>query len=206
LNQESVDLNSYLYAEKVFLARIAAILGLDGDTSRIEEEAHKLAMMIRQQMFDPEDGYFYDISVDGSKRIRVQGPEGWAPLWTGVATASQASRVIDVMLDSTRFSTHMPFPTLAADHPEFAPVGGYWRGPVWLDQADFAVRSLEAFERTTEAQEYRERLIRNASGLLSQAPIYENYVPLTGQGIEAPHFSWSAAHYLMLLADYRSED
>ena len=30
-------------------------------------------------------------------------------------------------------------------------------------------------------------------------PIYENYNPLTGEGLNAQGFSWSAAHILMLL-------
>jgi putative isomerase len=202
LDQESVDLNSYLYAEKHLLARIATTLDHPDLANRFESEATELQRKIQDRMFDTESGYFYDTSIDGTRMVIVQGPEGWSPLWTGVATEEQAERVIDVMLDENKFATLMPFPTLAADHPNFEPNGGYWRGPVWLDQAYFAVASLRRFGRDEEARLMTERLINNANGLLEQSPIYENYVPTTGEGIEAPHFSWSAAHYLMLLADY----
>lgn len=204
LNQESVDLNSYLFAEKQLLAKIAMELGELDAALRYKEQATTIQTAVQTQMYDTTSGYFYDIAIDGSEHILVQGPEGWAPLWTGLASADQAASVIKVMLDPAKFATFMPFPTLAADHPEFKPVGGYWRGPVWLDQAYFATLALDRAGRTSDAQVFRQQLIFNAGGLLEQSPIYENYVPTTGEGIEAPHFSWSAAHFLMLLADYQA--
>jgi putative isomerase len=43
------------------------------------------------------------------------------------------------------------------------------------------------------------RLILHARGLTAQAPMYENYDPLTGQGYQSPNFSWAAASYWLLL-------
>lgn len=205
MNQESVDLNAYLYAEKRLLARMAEALDRPREAARYREEAVRLRTSIQASMYDDATGFFYDTAIDGGSRVDVQGPEGWAPLWTGVATEQQASSVARTMLDPDKFATHMPFPTLAADHPQFNPTDGYWRGPVWLDQAYFATLALERSGEREAAQRFRNQLIFNAQGLLDQAPIYENYVPATGEGIEAPHFSWSAAHYLMLLADYQDD-
>ena len=43
------------------------------------------------------------------------------------------------------------------------------------------------------------RLFDHPRGLKgSPAPIYENYDPITGRGLNVRHFSWSAAHLLML--------
>jgi putative isomerase len=42
-------------------------------------------------------------------------------------------------------------------------------------------------------------LVLQASGLVEQAPFYENYDPLTGNGYQSRNFSWSAAAYLMML-------
>jgi putative isomerase len=103
------------------------------------------------------------------------------------------------MMDRDKFATHFPFPTLAADHGMFDPRDGYWRGSVWLDQAYFAVKGLERYGYEREANTMRARLFENALGLLEDAPIHENYHPQTGEPLNAPHFSWSAAHYLMLL-------
>jgi putative isomerase len=83
--------------------------------------------------------------------------------------------------------------------PGFDPSDGYWRGPVWLDQAYFGVKGLERYGLAREAAALRARLLAVPAGLMGQAPIFENYDPQTGAGLNAPHFSWSAAHLLMLL-------
>lgn len=199
LNQESVDLNSFLYLEKLRLADIAQALGEPEEARRWRAEARALRDQVRKRMFNRDDGYFYDIAIDSGAPIRVMGAEGWSALWTGVATRSQARTVAARMLDPRKFATPMPFPTLAADHPEFSPVKGYWRGPVWIDQAYFAVAGLRNYSMARAADEMQHRLLHTAVGLLDAAPMYENYDPMTGQGVQSPNFSWSAAHYLLLL-------
>ncbi|MFC1640075.1 trehalase family glycosidase, partial [Gemmatimonadota bacterium] len=116
LNQESVDLNSYLYAEKQNLASMAEELGRVRDVAYLRAAAEDLRDLIRSTMFDEETGYFYDVDIETKRPLLVQGPEGWIPLWAGVATDAQAERVVRVMMDPEKFATHVPFPTLAADH------------------------------------------------------------------------------------------
>jgi putative isomerase len=100
------------------------------------------------------------------------------------------------------FNTKMPFQTLSASHPKFKPDGGYWRGPTWLDQAYFGVKGLRNYGYHQEAKEATRKLIHNAEGVLSKGKsIRENYNPMSGEGLESENFSWSAAHYLLLLLD-----
>lgn len=199
LNQESVDLNSFLYLEKLRLADMARAIGDDALARSLAGEAAVLRQQVRTRMFDPSTGYFYDIGISGEEPVRVQGPEGWAPLWTGLATLRQARAAARIMLDERKFATYVPFPTLAADHAAFSPRDGYWRGPVWIDQAYFAVEGLERYGMRREADRLRRRLLDHAAGLVGDAPIFENYDPLTGAGVQSPNFSWSAAHILLLL-------
>lgn len=200
LNQESVDLNAYLYAEKVYLAQLAEVLGNSEDQSAFDSEAKALKTAIQAQFFDAETGWFYDTSIDGKTFIEVRGCEGWTPLWADVATAEQAEAVMQTMLDPEHFNTHVPFPTLSASHPDFAPDGGYWRGPNWLDQVYFGIRGLHNYGYHREAYSATHKLFHNAEGLLQKGPsIRENYHPLTGTGLESHNFSWSAAHCLLLL-------
>ena len=197
-SQESVDLNAYLYAEKIDLAAIAEILGLSDERQAWLREADLLKAALRQKMFDEKAGYFFDVRLDGTP-VRTFGPEGWIPLWASAASPEQAQAVAGVMLAPDKFATLMPFPTLAADDPRFDPAGGYWRGTVWLDQAYFAVVGLHKYGFATQAAEMARRLVLNADGLSGQKPIFEVYDPRTGQGGHTANFSWSAAHYLMLL-------
>ena len=205
LNQESVDLNSYLYAEKCWLSEIAKLLGKPGEASKYLEDAEKIRDYINTNMYDPITGYYYDlkISEDGKDKklltARGKGPEGWIPLWAGVATPAQAKTVVEQnMLNEDIFYTKMPFPTLAKDNGEFAP-NSYWRGPVWLDQAMFAVEALERYGYTTEAGVATRKLFENADGLMNgTASIRENYNPLTGAGLNNTNFSWASASFYNL--------
>ncbi|MFF5400284.1 alpha-glucosidase [Peribacillus butanolivorans] len=203
INQESVDLNSYLYAEKGFLKLMAAELGMDEDEKTLIDDASKLKKYIQENMYDQESGYFYDLQFndDGSKTKllvnRGKGTEGWLPLWANVATDEQAETVKDNMMDEDKFNTYMPFPTASKDNEKFSP-DKYWRGPVWLDQALFGVEALQNYGFDTEATEETKKLFNHAEGLMGNAPIHENYNPLNGKGISTKNFSWSAASYYLL--------
>ncbi len=198
LDQESVDLNSYLYAEKLYLASMASLLGEQSKAKQLRGKAKKLKALIQNRMFDKETGYFYDIRLKSKKFIKIQGPEGWIPLWAGVATDDQAEKVKEVIMNSRKFNTYVPFPTLAADRSEFD-THGYWRGPVWLDQAYFGIVGLINYGFKKEADLLTEKLFDHPEGLKnSDKPIRENYNPINGKGLEANHFSWSAAHLLLL--------
>lgn len=208
LNQESVDLNSYLYAEKLYLAKIARLIGESADADQFEADAEEVAEYIQQQMFDSETGFFYDINIETKKPINKsrnvgRAIEGAIPLWADAATQNQASAVKEILTDSDEFATYLPFPTVARSAPEFNPES-YWRGNVWLDQAKFAIEGLDqyGFERT--ALDMTKDLFHNGDGILGDEPIAENYNPLTGERLNAPNFSWSAASLLTLYLDYLS--
>lgn len=199
LDQESVDLNAYLYREKHDLAELAGILGRTAERDAWRREAEAMKQRIGTRFFDAAAGWFFDVRLGTGERIGVYGSEGWTPLWAGLASEAQARAVIATMLDPKRFATPMPLPTLAADDARFSPIKGYWRGPLWLDQARFGVEALRRYGRVAEADALSARLLLAADGLAAQAPMYENYDPTTGKGYQARNFSWSAASYLWLL-------
>ncbi|EPZ62542.1 trehalase family protein [[Clostridium] sordellii ATCC 9714] len=68
INQESVDLNSYLYKEKLILSKIAKKLGKEKESKVYIEESIKIKNYINQYMYDDETGYYYDIRRSLEKR------------------------------------------------------------------------------------------------------------------------------------------
>jgi putative isomerase len=199
LDQESVDLNAYLYAEKLFLTQLAEALNLN-DASKYKTEAETLKAKIQTQFYDDNDGWFYDTNLDGNVFIKGEGSEGWTALWAKAATQEQAEAVKNIMMDPKKFYTKVPFQTMSADHEKFDPLKGYWRGPNWLDQAYFGVKGLRNYGFNEEADKATIQILEGAEGLLGKGKsIRENYHPLTGEGLHAQNFSWSAAHIIMLL-------
>lgn len=154
-------------------------------------------------MFDRETGYFFDVKTEGHDVVRVYGPEGWLPLWAKVADREQAGKVKDIMMDGNRFNSYVPLGTLDLSHSKLEPQRGYWRGPVWLDQVYFGIRGLRNYGYDNEANELTLKVLNNCQGLLGDQPVQENYNPLTGDRLNAPHFGWSAAHLLLMMFEYK---
>ena len=203
LNQESVDLNAYLYREKIALANLAAAIGRDLEAAEWQTQAEALAVKVRDTFYDVRHGWFFDVSLDGAQFLHAQGSEGWIPLWAGLATPEQAAAVRAGMLDPQRFFTYVPLPTVSRDNPEFSE--GYWRGLVWIDQAWFGIEALRQYGFELDAQLLAHTLITHLEGATTPGePLRENYNALNGEGRNAKHFSWTAAHLLMLAMDYHN--
>ncbi len=199
-NQESVDLNAYLCAEKKFLSALAKVLHEDNLAEKFEKEMPPLKSKLQNNFYDAQSKYFYDYNFKADSLIKVVGTEAWTVLWAGAATKEQAKKVVEKIMSTAHFNTYLPFPTISASNPNFDPENGYWRGLVWIDQAYFALTGMRKYGYTKEAQQMQNKLLHNAQGLFEkQQPIRENYNPLNGHGKNAQNFSWSATHILLLL-------
>ena len=81
--------------------------------------------------------------------VDVQGCEGFAALFCGVATDSQAAAMANVLGDPSLFLLNFSLPTVSKANPHFDPTK-YWEGPTWIDQSWFAsVREVACHQRTT---------------------------------------------------------
>lgn len=210
INQESVDLNSFLYAEKIDLAQMAEILGEKEESENFYKSAAQLKEYINDKMFDEVTGYYYDLQFDeeGNTKLLVnrgKGTEGYIPLWANAADKEKADKVVKNILDENVMNTYLPFPTAAKDNPKYNPTK-YWRGPVWLDQAYFGVIGLDNYGYKKEAQELTVKLFEHSEGLMEGGAIRENYNPETGEGLHCSNFSWSASVYYLLYNKFYNKD
>jgi putative isomerase len=201
-DQESVELNSYLYAEKLYLAALADVLNLPEDAGGFRREALRLRQMIRQKMFDESTGYFYDIKSESGEFVRVIDVSGWIPLFTGVASPDQAARVRRVMLDPDLFGTFFPFSSLNHRHPQYHPEKGYFRGQTWMNYTYFGIRGFKNYGFRSDADRFTRLLPDRLEGIADPGfPIRENYSSATGAGLCASHFGWSSVFSLLLLSE-----
>lgn len=194
MNQESVDLNAYLANECRYLRKFADILG-----ERFDAPDH--TGRVAEYFYDKERRFFFDRRLADGAFVGDPGCEAYTMLWTGLATPQQVEEMLPTLKDESKFSTFIPFPTVAADNPKYNP-RGYWRGPIWLDQTYFAISGLRHYGYTELADDYTRRVFDRLDGLKTGAPIHENYDTHTGARLKAPHFSWSASHLIMLYQEY----
>lgn len=190
INQESVDLNGYLALECTLLRKFSHLL-------HIRFDAPDYRNKVASYFFDPKIGFFCDRRLTDRSFVEEPGCEGYIPLWTKLASKKQFDRALTLLLDKRKFSTYIPFPTIAADNPKYD-ANGYWRGPIWLDQTYFAIKGLRNYGEVQKADEYTRQVFDRLQGLTSDAPIHENYGTHDGKTLQSSHFSWSAAHLLLL--------
>ena len=194
LDQESVDLNAYLALECKLLKKFAQLLNLPFGGPDYSKQ-------VADYFFNPTTHFFGDKKLKGREFISDLGCEGYIPFWTHIATQEQMEKALPTLQDTTKFSTYIPFPTAAADNPK-CNSDGYWRGPIWLDQTYFAIKGLRNYGHGDLADQYTLQVFDRLEGLTESAPIHENYETHTGKRLQAPHFSWSSAHLLMMYTDY----
>lgn len=191
MDQESVDLNCFLLFENNLLSKFAKILN-----EKYDDRLNKKEMA--NYFFDEKTNFFYDKKLQNHLFVKEQGSEAFSAFWTKAATPKQFKKALPILKDKKKFSTYIPFPTIAADNLKFNPEG-YWRGSIWIDQVYFAIKGIRNYGKSKLANQYTKKLFDNFS---NQLPIFENYNPITGEGIEAPHFSWNASSFILLYEDF----
>ncbi|WP_368163351.1 MGH1-like glycoside hydrolase domain-containing protein, partial [Bacteroides cellulosilyticus] len=120
MDQESVDLNAYLALECKLLKKFSGLLNVSFDAP---DYSNKVA----DYFFDPKLNFFFDRRLKDGSFIEEPGCEAYTPLWTQIATQEQVDKMLPMLQDTAKFSTYIPFPTIAADNPKYNP-RGYWRG------------------------------------------------------------------------------
>ena len=110
MDQESVDLNAYLALECKLLKKFSGLLNVSFDAP---DYSNKVA----DYFFDPKLNFFFDRRLKDSSFIEEPGCEAYTPLWTQIATQEQVDKMLPMLQDTAKFSTYIPFPTIAADNP-----------------------------------------------------------------------------------------
>ncbi|MCI2282947.1 hypothetical protein L3081_05500 [Colwellia sp. MSW7] len=96
IDQESVELNSYLALEKQLLAKMAKLLSYNSQAEKFEQASQVLSKYINRCFFDQNSGFYYDRKIPDKAEentdlcqgelltMRGRGPEGWSPLWAAL--------------------------------------------------------------------------------------------------------------------------
>jgi hypothetical protein len=113
-----------------------------------------------------------------------------------------AGQVAAIMAEATsaRFGlpeqTGLPVPSYDRTATDFDPLR-YWRGPTWININWLLRRGMQYHGFIGEAEDLRMAMMR----LVLRSGHFEYFQPVTGEGIGAADFSWTAALSLDLLAD-----
>lgn len=176
---------------------MATILDTD-DSSKIDDWMGRFETNLYAYCWNETDNMFYDWDVITSTQIQTPTVASLMPLCTGVITRRQQAR-IEQLLKQTDFCGQQGCSVQLAPS---APLNSttfnhelYWRGPIWININWFLWRGFTNAGMEDTATSLKNGMLE----LMEKQGFREYYSPLTGEGLGAQDFSWSAALAIDLL-------
>jgi neutral trehalase len=188
---EDLVFNSILAAANESLERLAESAGTP--LPPVLRERFAPTRRALESLWDNASDSYYSRDYATSQLLAQPTIATFMPLFAGTATAARARQLRD-QLASPAFATAHPVPSVPTTSPLFE-AKRYWRGPTWLAPNWFIIQGLRRYGFTPEANTLRTRTL----DLVTKSGFREYFNPLTGEGLGADQFSWSAALTLDLL-------
>lgn len=185
--------NAILGAAEHTLAAMAEVVGADPAPHR--DRAERITRVLVDRLFDPATGLFHARDVRTGALTPARCVSGLLPLiLPGLPDAQVAS--LRAAAESPRFGVgELPVPSYDRTAADFDRLR-YWRGPVWINVNWLLWRGLRGHGHGDAADTLRAAML----GLIRRSGCHEYFDPVTGAGIGAAAFSWTAALTLDLLA------
>ena len=197
----SIDLNCYMVSHYRAMAYLAEQLKLSDDQAKWLGEADALSRRINERLWDEQLESYVDRDRLTGKSSPVLSPACFMPLFTHIASPERAAKMAELAADPRKFYPGMP--TAAYDTPGFDPVA-MWRGPAWLNTSFFALKGLKDYGYADLADEMRQTLLGRVASDTSS--IREYYHPVTGEGLAACGFAWSAVFTISFILDWNNNN
>ena len=199
-----VDMSCQMVIQYNNLAFMSNIIGLKEKEQEFQNAANAVGNRINKYCWNEEDGLYYDVDHTGNQ-VKFKTSGCFWPMLAGIASREQAMRLVENLEDSVSFWRKIVFPTLAADEPEYNPLGGYWRGAVWAPTNYMIIKGLEKYgyeELAARASlNYIEAIYRVYE---SSGTFWENYMPdyyAPGQPSKPDFVGWTGIGPIALLIE-----
>lgn len=162
------------------LVKMAEILGRENDVQDIANEISYLKSFVNANMWDEHSAYYYDIYRDGSLNYVKSIAAYWA-LLANVVPENNMQPFLAHLENKQEFNRYHRPPTLSADHPDYEPDGGYWRGGVWAPTSYMLLKGLTNNNRDSLAHAIATSHYSNVIRVFKETgTFWENYAPEEG--------------------------
>lgn len=177
-----VDFNCALAIHALYMSALGDILNDKDISFQYKRMYFSLKTRINSLMWDSDSGFYYDLDKDENK-LNCKTIAGFWPLLAEIPNDDKADVLIDHLSNPETFGTEHPFPTLAANDPNFAVTGEGYRGSVVPAFNFIVIKGLERYQRYDLA---RECTIRHLYYMLdamfpegshSSGDLWEGYLP-----------------------------
>ena len=209
MNFEGPDVNSMLVKEARSLAEMASTLGLAAEAKQWSDLAGQRSALIEHYMWDKATGFYYNISLRDqgftfrkSNDLKIKEIIGFLPLWAGVSSKENASKLMVSLRNPDEFRRRYGIPTLSAKSDYYNPIG-YWNGPVWVQWEYLVCRGLRDYGYSRDASEITSGVLDNMIWHLKQDHVFwEFYSADEQQAGWNKTYIWAGIAARMLMDEY----
>lgn len=146
---DAIDFSCYMANEMRYMEKLARILGQSEDADRYASLYVRIAEQINTELYDEEDGRYYDRELESGKLRKVSTPAGLLPLFAGVCPPERAARLAADITNSDTFHTPLPLPSVSLDDSHYS--DDMWRGNVWINYSYMLEHGLRDYGFVEEA-------------------------------------------------------
>ena len=149
VGMDCVDFSCFMANEMRCMEKIAMVLGQEADAAFYAEQYARTAAAIEAELYDEQDGRYYDREIESGRLRRVSAVSCFLPLFAGVCSHERAARLLRDLLDPATFGTAVGVPSVAVSDPTFG--SDMWRGPVWINYNYMIIHGLREYGLQNEA-------------------------------------------------------
>lgn len=204
-----LDATAQAYLSNVILCKMAKELGREDETDWLKDEQALLYKAVNETMWDEKTSFYYDVLRDGS-RSKVKFAGAYWTLLADLVPEERKDAFVAHLDNENEFKRPNRVPTLSADHPEYCPDGGYWRGAIWAPTNYMILEALRENGYDAMSYDIARACHQNAVEVFEKTgTLWENYAPdLTDAGYCDGHYckddfvGWSGVFPIAILFEF----
>jgi alpha,alpha-trehalase len=190
-----VDLNAILYMYETDIAEFYRLLGQDEMSASWKSRAEQRQATMQELMWDSATGFFLDYDFEHKRRNAHPSLAGFYPLWAGLASESQAERMVREWLPRFEFPGGLVTTLTEQKGKQWAYPNG-WAPLHWL-----VTHGLDRYGYAADAVRIREKWYTNCEKVFwATGCLWEKYnvvavgqIPESGVYGSIRGFGWSNA-------------
>lgn len=189
---EDLNFNSIFIRANTHLRDIAKSLReeLPDDLEKMMKKTEKTL----EELWDPYSGQYYSRDFITHRLLKSPSIATLLPLYAGTISKERAESLVKLLEDKEVFGLNFPVPSVPKNSLYFDPKA-YWQGPSWVNTNWLIIDGLKRYGFKDHAAALTESTLE----MVERSGCWEYFDPLSGEGIGASNFSWTAALSIDLL-------
>jgi glycogen debranching enzyme len=161
-------------------------------------ESMKRTAKAFDELYDPYTESYYPRDFATHRLLKESSVASLLPLYSGAITKERAALLVKSLENEHLFGPPFPAPSAPLNSPWFDPVR-YWQGPTWFNTNWLIIDGLRRYGY----HDHADAMVDSMTELVAESGFYEYFNPLSGEGLGAPNFSWTAALTIDLLEKHK---